>query len=77
MKLTPGTRLSQCGACSAFFASPSAFDRHRTGDQEARRCLTPAEMRAAGMVVNAAGFWVGQAWDRELVFASDTPEAPN
>jgi hypothetical protein len=31
-------------------------------------------MRETGMVVNTAGFWVGQAWDGQLVFATDTPE---
>ena len=71
------TRRCCCGACGLFFSSVSSFDKHRTGDQEARRCLSPDEMLALGMVVNAAGFWVGQAWDAELTFASATPEARN
>lgn len=69
--LTVGTRRCQCGACGLFFSSVSSFDKHRTGDQDARRCLTLDEMRETGMVVNAAGFWVGQAWDGQLVFATD------
>lgn len=76
-RLTIGSNLCQCGACGEHFRSPSAFDKHRSGDQEARRCLTPDEMREAGMVVNAAGFWVGQAWEGQIAFASDGPEAPN
>lgn len=76
-KLTVGSNLCQCGACGEYFRSPSAFDKHRTGDQEARRCLTPDEMRAAGMVVNEAGFWVGQAWDAQAAFPTRTREARN
>jgi len=71
-RLTIGSNLCQCGECGAYFRSPSAFDKHRTGGQEARTCLTPDEMRAVGMVVNAAGFWVGQALDGERWFSSKT-----
>jgi len=56
--LTPGSGVCQCAACGAFFRSPFAFDRHRTGQIEARRCLTPGEMRAAGMSRNARGLWI-------------------
>jgi hypothetical protein len=34
--------------------------KHRTGSYEPprRRCLTPAEMKAKGMLLNEAGFWI-------------------
>ena len=51
---------NQCAACSAYFNSTVAFDKHRTGDHEGnqRRCLTGLEMLDKGMAVSNAGFWV-------------------
>lgn len=64
MKLT--AIRAQCGECKAHFNSVSAFDAHRTGDYGHRglnrRCRTPDEMRAAGMLQNAAGFWITRAY---------------
>jgi len=50
----------QCPACLELFNSARAFDYHRRGSFEplTRRCLTVAEMAAAGMALNPPGFWV-------------------
>lgn len=39
--------MTLCRACSTDFASLAAFDLHRVGGWDARRCLTAAEMREA------------------------------
>ncbi|TCG08362.1 hypothetical protein BZM27_12565 [Paraburkholderia steynii] len=55
---------NQCPTCGEFFNSSSAFDKHRTGPfgkasaPAQRRCMSPDEMRALGMVKNDAGFWI-------------------
>ncbi|WP_233867197.1 hypothetical protein [Paraburkholderia adhaesiva] len=56
---------NQCPTCGAFFNSTYAFDAHRTGpfggaqgEPSRRRCLTVDEMRAKGMTLNQAGFWM-------------------
>lgn len=55
---------NQCPGCGGFFNSTAAFDAHRTGpfghsgQPAQRRCLTAGEMRAHGMALNRAGFWV-------------------
>lgn len=64
--LTPGSGVCQCAACGAFFRSPSAFFRHRTGPVEARRCLTPAEMSATGMSQNTRGLWITKAFANDM-----------
>jgi hypothetical protein len=57
----------QCTACGERFRSSFAFDRHRLGtygtvrEPGTRRCLTPAEMEARGMVRGASGLWVSSA----------------
>lgn len=65
--ITPTLRAGrcQCTACDLFFASERAFDRHRVGRyavpgqwKHERRCLTIAEMTAAGWVVNGQGFYL-------------------
>lgn len=56
MKLT-GNR-NQCQVCKQYFNSSNAFTKHRTGDFNNRRCRTPDEMRAMGMVLPDHGFWV-------------------
>jgi hypothetical protein len=51
-------RLCQCGACGAFFAAVSVFDKHRIGPYDGeRRCLTPAEMQARNLVLRESGVW--------------------
>lgn len=50
---------NQCPSCKELFNSSAAFEKHRTGAFGIdRRCLTVDEMRAKGMEVNAAGYWV-------------------
>lgn len=50
---------NQCPTCGEHFNSSSAFDKHRTGRFGTdRRCRTVAEMLAAGMAKNTAGFWI-------------------
>ena len=49
-----------CRGCSERFNSPTAFDLHRVGRPEARRCLSNNEMVEAGMTRNAGGFWVSR-----------------
>lgn len=49
-----------CRGCGEHFNSPSAFDLHRVGRPEARRCLSSNEMVEAGMTRNAGGFWVSR-----------------
>lgn len=62
--LTVGSRACQCAVCAALFNSLTAFERHRTGPIEQRRCLTPREMDAQGMSVNDRGFWRTSVYDR-------------
>lgn len=68
---THGRRLTGrhclCRGCGLYFNSEGAFNAHRTGKFGVdRRCMTEAEMRAAGMVVNAGGWWVERTNDRLL-----------
>ncbi|HLI89070.1 MAG TPA: hypothetical protein VKV37_10315 [Ktedonobacteraceae bacterium] len=51
--------ISQCGACNLVFVSVKAFDAHRTGPytRGGRRCLTPSELQAKGMVQDEKGRW--------------------
>ena len=57
MKLT--ARRNQCPSCNEYFNSTTAFEKHRTGKFcRGRRCMTPAEMTALGMLINSAGFWI-------------------
>lgn len=50
----------RCAACGEHFHSVGAFDMHRTGTYQplTRRCLSPDEMRSAGRVQRANGFWM-------------------
>lgn len=62
MRLT-GSR-NQCQGCKQYFNSNTAFDKHRTGEHGVdRRCRTPQEMTALGMLVNHAGFWITEKRD--------------
>lgn len=50
---------NQCTGCGELFKSTAAFEKHRVGEFGVdRRCLTPDEMLAKKMAVNARGFWV-------------------
>ena len=39
-----GLAVCHCSMCHRHFAGKSAFDRHRRGPDQARRCLDPATM---------------------------------
>ncbi len=59
-----GTR-NQCAACNQYFATTSAFERHRVGRHAkagewkgTRRCLTVEEMKAKGFELREPGVWV-------------------
>jgi hypothetical protein len=54
---------SVCPACGATFAGVRAFDAHRVGPYIpcGRRCLTPLEMQAEGMIQDARGWWMPPA----------------
>ncbi len=49
----------RCSDCGQRFGGAHAFALHRTGEYAPgqRLCLTAGDMRAIGMVPNAAGFW--------------------
>jgi hypothetical protein len=49
-----------CRGCGCLFNSIKAFDRHRQGGHQGRRCLSPDGMRDVGMTLNAAGFWISR-----------------
>jgi len=58
MKVLSGDR-NQCRVCNAYFNSGHGFEKHRTGQHGVdRRCMTPEEMLAKGMSLNADGFWI-------------------
>ena len=51
----------QCAGCGEYFHSTAAFDKHRTDDGAARRCITLDEMRAKSMAVSSTGWWITSA----------------
>lgn len=66
----------QCSGCSEYFNSDTAFDKHRVGQfgvaigPNIRRCMTPDEMRKAGMSYKTMSggkqWWVGSEWEGPL-----------
>lgn len=65
MRLT-GNR-NQCQGCKQYFNSVTAFDKHRVGEHGVdRRCRTPEEMTALGMLINHAGFWITEKHDGHM-----------
>lgn len=70
-RLPHGSRFCRCNACGEYFNSDYPFSMHRVGPYERRRCLTPDEMRAAGMVVSPKGYWLSKANDRLTRETSD------
>ena len=62
-----GSQRNQCQGCKQYFNSNKAFDKHRTGEYGVnRRCRTPEEMMAKGMLINHAGFWITKAYDPNI-----------
>src|SRR5690606_9628834 len=72
MELRPGTKACRCPDCSAYFASPSAFDFHRTGPAHDRKCQDP---EAIGMTRNAGGYWIIEAMPTRSTPAWKAPVA--
>ena len=54
---TIGAATCLCAACGEIFKSVGGFDAHRKGEED-RYCLTPDEMRQAGMSINDRGMWI-------------------
>jgi len=73
MKLTGNQCL--CRGCSVYFKSVTAFDKHRVGSAENRRCLDEAEMCALGMTKNAGGYWVTSIWTAQAAESAFSPAA--
>ena len=79
MKQGDGRRLrnqqNQCPTCGLYFKSNAAFDKHRTGriDNGTRRCMTEVEMHAAGMGINAGGWWVTEKMPDRMLAKFDQP----
>jgi len=65
----------KCSVCGEYFNSTYAFTKHRTGTYQPsnRRCLSVAEMRAAGWSVNATGYWRTEAYDVGDAIDADPP----
>ena len=56
--LLEGTKNAcQCVGCGKVFTSTSAFDKHRTGKPDNRRCLTTDEMIEKRMECKTNGRW--------------------
>lgn len=49
--------VTHCAGCHRSFMSVTGFDDHRTGPTDSRRCLTLAELAAAGFAPNDLGRW--------------------
>lgn len=60
--LHPGSERCMCAECGRYFSTTRNFDRHRifidkdVQDWDRRRCLTPAEMKAKGLI-EKDGVW--------------------
>lgn len=49
--------VAHCAGCHLTFTSVHSFDQHRTGHVDHRRCLTAAELTAAGWSANEYDRW--------------------
>ena len=68
---------NECPGCGLYFNSTVAFDKHRTGAFGIdRRCRTPEEMRAAGMVLNQDGWWITKHRPDDAVAARRHDQLP-
>jgi hypothetical protein len=54
MKHLTGSKF-QCPWCLEHYAGPVPFGQHY--DPTTAECLSPEQMRSAGMALNTAGFW--------------------
>lgn len=53
-----GLKAEHCPVCCETFASTDAGDSHRVGPFDGRRCLSPEEMRTAGLRESERGIWL-------------------
>ena len=66
-KLKVGESRNQCQGCKQYFNSNAAFELHRIGEHGVdRRCMTVDEMKARGMEVNQAGYWIKDKFNRKF-----------
>lgn len=56
-KLRPGSSVCLCRSCGVYFQSVRAFEAHRVGPWDKRRCLTTPRMAERGLVLDPKGFW--------------------
>ena len=76
MRLT--SSRNQCQGCKQYFNSNTAFDTHRTGEHGVnRRCRTPEEMTALGMLINNAGFWITEQRNDYMDIGSSEQSSAN
>lgn len=43
----------RCAACNLTFRSVTGFERHRSGPETSRQCMTVAELAAAALIAGA------------------------
>ena len=55
--LPPGTNYCKCSGCGEYFGGVRAFEVHRVGVHEDRRCLLPSGMSRMGYRKSARGYW--------------------
>lgn len=70
-RLAFGTDHCRCSACGEYFNSTFAFDSHRLGNPDVRRCLSVDEMRERGFSVNAKSLWVTKTRELEGTISTD------
>lgn len=60
-KLRPGTNHARCASCLETFTTVRAFDLHRAGNAQNRRCVPPLlvvdKFGIARLTRSAAGLW--------------------
>jgi hypothetical protein len=52
-----GSMNNQCPSCGLMFKAVYAFDLHRTGPFNARKCLTEDQLLTKGLTPNYTGLW--------------------
>lgn len=75
-QLPLGSEMCECPTCHLFFSTTANFDRHRIGPyhDNSRRCLTPQEMEAKGMV-ERRGVWRQQPPKKPFIRAAGAATA--
>lgn len=63
--LPPGSRYCHCRTCGAYFGGERAFDVHRVGPMDDRRCLPRSGMQQAGLYEDSSGYWRRRVMSRK------------